>query len=117
MLCLAPRAVAEQTEVATTLADQIVAGQDLYSVNCVECHGEDGKVTEITGVEGLEGKVISPIAGHDVLYTLNDAAMAEIVAYGRPDAGMTPFGRAYNPEGTVEERDRLPGDVHALHLG
>lgn len=99
VLCLAPQAVAEQTEVATTLADQIVAGQDLYSVNCVECHGEDGKVTEITGVEGLEGKVISPIAGHDVLYTLNDAALAEIVAYGRPDAGMTPFGRAYNPEG------------------
>ena len=84
---------------ATTLADQIVAGQDLYSINCVECHGDDGKVTEITGVEGLEGKVISAINGRDVLYTLNDAAMAEVIAYGRPDAGMTPFGRAYNPEG------------------
>lgn len=99
VLSLAPKAVAEETEVATTLPDQIVAGQDLYSINCVECHGEDGKVSEITGVEGLEGKVISPISGHDVLYTLNDAAMAEVIAYGRPDAGMTPFGRAYNPEG------------------
>jgi len=99
VLCLAPRAVAEQTEVATVLADQIVAGQDLYSIHCVECHGDDGKVTEITGVEGLEGKVISAISGRDVLYTLNDAAMAEVIAYGRPDAGMTPFGRAYNPEG------------------
>ena len=25
--------------------------------------------------------------------------MEEVIAYGRPDAGMTPFGRAYNPEG------------------
>jgi mono/diheme cytochrome c family protein len=99
VLCLAPKAIAAQTEVATTLADQIVAGQDLYSIHCVECHGEDGKVTEITGVEGLEGKVISAISGRDVLYTLNDGAMAEVVGYGRPDAGMTPFGRAYNPEG------------------
>ena len=99
VLCLAPKATAEQTKAATTLTDQIVAGQDLYSINCVECHGEDGKVTEITGVVGLEGKLISAISGHDVLYTLNDAAIAEVIAYGRPDAGMTPFGRAYNTEG------------------
>jgi mono/diheme cytochrome c family protein len=89
----------EEVEVASTLVDQILAGQDLYSVNCVECHGDDGKVDVITGVEGLEGKEISPINGHDVLYTLNDAALAEVIAYGRPDAGMNPFGKAYNSEG------------------
>ena len=89
----------EEAEVASTLVNQILAGQDLYSVHCVECHGEDGKVDVITGVEGLEGKEISPINGHDVLYTLNDAALAEVIAYGRPDAGMNPFGKAYNPEG------------------
>jgi len=88
-----------EAEVATTLVDQIFAGQDLYSIHCVECHGDDGKVEKIEGVEGLEGKVISPINGHDVLYTLNDAALAEVIAYGRPDAGMNPFGKAYNPEG------------------
>jgi mono/diheme cytochrome c family protein len=88
-----------ETEVASTLVDQILAGQDLYSVHCVECHGDDGKVDVITGVEGLEGKEISPINGHDVLYTLNDAALAEVVAYGRPEAGMNPFGKAYNSEG------------------
>ena len=99
VLAMAPKAEAEETVVATTLPDQIVAGQDLYSVNCTECHGDDGKVTKIEGVEGLEGKEISPINGHDVLYTLDDASLAEVILYGRPDAGMNPFGKAYNPEG------------------
>lgn len=100
VLAMAPKAAAtEETPVATTLTDRIMAGQDLYSVNCTECHGEDGKVTEITGVQGLEGKVISPINGHDVLYTLDDASLAEVILYGRPDAGMTPFGKSYNAEG------------------
>ncbi|PKN95152.1 MAG: hypothetical protein CVU44_00260 [Chloroflexi bacterium HGW-Chloroflexi-6] len=89
----------EIVEVPTGLAEQISAGQDLYSIHCVECHGDDGKVEEITGVEGLEGKKISIINSKDVLYTVNDASMAEIIAYGRPDSGMNPFGKAYNPEG------------------
>jgi len=99
VLCLAPATSVEAAEVATTLPDQIVAGEEVYAINCVECHGDSGQVTEITGVEGLEGKIISPINGRDILYTLNDAALAEVIAYGRPDAGMNPFGKAYNPEG------------------
>jgi hypothetical protein len=74
----------------------------------VECHGDDGKVTTIEGVEGLEGTIVMPINSHDVLYTLNDASLAEVTAYGRPDAGMNPFGKAYNPEGmTKSEIDYL----------
>ena len=99
VLVVAPKPAVQEVVVANTLADQILAGQDLYAVHCVECHGDDGKVTKITGVKGLEGKVISPINGKDVLYTLNDAALAEVIAYGRPDAGMNPFGKAYNAEG------------------
>jgi mono/diheme cytochrome c family protein len=56
-------------------------------------------VTKIEGVKGLEGKEIPPINGKDILYTLNDASIAEVIAYGRPDAGMNPFGKTYNPEG------------------
>ena len=95
----APPVETTEAEVATTLVDQIFAGQDLYSLHCVECHGDDGKVTVIEGVEGLDGKEVSPINSHDVLYTVNDASMAEIIAYGRPDSGMNPFGKMYNPEG------------------
>ena len=97
----------EETAVASTLVDQIFAGQDLYSANCTECHGDDGKVEKIEGVKGLEGKEISPIDGHDVLYTLNDAALAEVIAYGRPNAGMTPFGKAYGGELSKSEIDHI----------
>lgn len=99
---VAPPAAKTEETVANTLIEQISAGQDLYSVHCVECHGDDGKVTVIEGVEGLEGKEISPINGRDMLYTLNDAAIAEVINYGRPDAGMNPFGKAYNPEGLTK---------------
>ena len=98
ILALHPKPATEETEVATTLVDQIVAGQDLYSVNCTECHGDDGSVAKIEGVEGLEGKELTPINSRDVLYTITDSAMYEVIAYGRPNAGMTPFGKAYGGE-------------------
>ncbi len=41
--------------IAGTIPEQILAGQDLYSVNCTECHGPEGEGGEIKGVEGLEG--------------------------------------------------------------
>mgnify|MGYP006284924003 CR=1 FL=1 len=88
-----------ETAMAGSLVEQIQAGQDLYAVNCVECHGDDGKVTVISGVKGLEGKAIPAINSKDVLYTLNDASMAEVIAFGRPSGGMNPFGKAYNSQG------------------
>jgi mono/diheme cytochrome c family protein len=107
VLLIAPPATQEATEVATNLTEQVTAGQDLYSINCVECHGDDGSVTTIEGVEGLEGKQISAINSTDVLYTLDDASMAEIIARGRPDAGMTPFGKAYGGELSTSEMDYI----------
>jgi len=48
------------------------------------------------------------INSKDVLYTVNDASLVEIIAYGRPDSGMPPLGKAYNPEGlTRSEIDYL----------
>lgn len=100
-----PRPEAE--EVASTLVDQILVGQDLYSVNCMECHGDDGSVAIIEGVEGLEGEKITPINSTDVLYTITDSAMYEVIAYGRPNAGMPPSGKTYGGELSRSEIDHM----------
>jgi mono/diheme cytochrome c family protein len=97
----------EESEVASTLVEQILAGQDLYSLQCVECHGDDGSVAVIEGVEGLEGEEITPINSRDVLYTITDSAMYEVIAYGRPNAGMTPFGKTYGGELSRSEIDHI----------
>lgn len=107
VLALHPKPVVDEIEVATTLVDQIFAGQDLYSIHCTECHGDDGSVAEIKGVEGLEGEKITPINSRDILYTVTDSAMYEVIAYGRPNAGMTPFGKAYGGELTRSEIDYI----------
>jgi mono/diheme cytochrome c family protein len=101
----APAAVAE--EIPVTLVDRIVAGQDLYSLHCVECHGDDGSVAIIEGVEGLEGRQITPINARDVLYTLTDSAMVEVISYGRPNYGMNPFGLAHGGELTRNQIDHM----------
>jgi hypothetical protein len=64
-------------------------------------------VAVIEGVEGLEGEKITPINSHDVLYTITDSAMYEVIAYGRPNAGMTPFGKAYGGELSRSEIDYI----------
>ena len=102
-----PQPPAQAATVATSLVDQIMAGQDLYSANCTSCHGDDGKVTKITGVQGLEGKLIPAIHSTDILYTLDDAALAQVVAYGRPEAGMTPFGKAYGGQLSTSDIDNI----------
>ena len=107
VLALAPQKAAEETEVATTLPDQIIAGQGLYSIHCTECHGDDGAIAVIEGVEGLEGEKITPINSRDVLYTITDASMIELIAYGRPNAGMPPFGKTYGGELTRSEIDYI----------
>ena len=107
VLFLAPEKEAEETVVATTLTDQITAGQDLYSIHCTECHGDDGSIAIIEGVEGLEGEKITPINSRDVLYTITDASMIELIAYGRPNAGMPPFGKTYGGELSKSEIDYI----------
>jgi hypothetical protein len=42
-----------------------------------------------------------------VLYTITDSAMYEVIAYGRPNAGMTPFGKTYGGELSRSEIDHI----------
>jgi mono/diheme cytochrome c family protein len=107
ILQMFPQPPVQTAEVATTLPEQIMAGQDLYSANCSSCHGDDGSVTKIEGVQGLEGKLIPAIHSTDVLYTLDDAALAQVIAYGRPEAGMTPFGKTYGGQLSASDIDNI----------
>ncbi len=99
VLAVWPAPAAAEVEVAGTLPEQISAGQDLYSIHCTECHGEDGKVTEVQGVsETLDGTIMSPINSQDVMYTFTDDTLANIITYGQANLGMPPFSKAFGGE-------------------
>jgi len=97
----------ESGTIATTITEQIVAGEELYAFYCVECHGAEGEGGEIVGVEGLEGVVVKPINSQDEMYTRSDKSLYNIIDYGQPSLGMTPFGRGYGGE-------LGPGDMEAI---
>ena len=83
---------------ATSITDVIVAGQDLYSIQCVECHGAEGEGGEIVGVEGLEGVIVAPMNAPDFIYTRTDRTIFNVIEYGQQDLGMPPFGLASGGE-------------------
>lgn len=97
----------ESGTVAATLSEMILAGQDLYAVQCVECHGADGEGGEIKGVEGLEGVILNPINSRDIMYTRTDETLYNVIAYGQQELGMPPFAKAYGGE-------LSPGDIEAI---
>lgn len=92
-----------ESAMATTLSEKIALGQDLYSVNCVECHGPDGEGGEIIGVAGLEGTVVKAIHSEDEMYTNTDETLYNIIDYGQPNLKMNPFGKGYGGELTRDQ--------------
>jgi mono/diheme cytochrome c family protein len=129
MVLAVPPEATEEVALAATLPEQILLGQDLYGVHCVECHGAEGEGGEIIGVEGMEGVVVKAINSQDEMYTRTDETLFGIIAYGQPNLGMPPFGRAYGGElGTSEidyivnfmrytwdDRAELPAEVAAAN--
>lgn len=97
----------EEVALATTITDKIILGQDLYSIQCVECHGAEGEGGEIIGVEGLEGVILKPVSSQDEMYTRTDDTFFAIIDYGQPDLGMPPFGLGYGGELTRGEIDAI----------
>jgi len=96
VLALAPPAASgTEVQVANTIADKMTLGQDLYSINCVECHGPDGEGGVIQGVAGLDGFNMKAIHSQDEMYTRDDQSLADIISYGQPNLGMQPFGSTY----------------------
>ncbi len=104
-----PAAPGTEVQLANTLTERILLGQDLYSINCVECHGADGEGGEVIGVEGFEGVVLNPINTKDIMYTFTDETLANIIAYGQQEKehAMPPFGRAYGGELSPSDIDYI----------
>lgn len=102
-----PTEASAEVTLANSLPEQILLGQDLYGVHCVECHGADGEGGEIIGVEGMEGVIVKAINSQDEMYTRTDDTLFEIISYGQPNLGMTPFGRAYGGELSTSEIDYI----------
>ncbi len=95
VLATTPPVKQVEAAVSGDLLQQIAQGQDLYSINCTQCHGPDGEGGVIQGVAGLEGYNMKAIHSQDEMYTRSDDTLASIIAYGQPNLGMQPFGKAY----------------------
>lgn len=88
----------EEGTAAYTIPEKMIAGQELYAIYCVECHGPDGEGGVIAGVEGLEGVELKSISSRDEMYTRSDETLEAVVEYGQQDLGMPPYGLAYGGE-------------------
>ena len=97
----------EEGTAANTIPEQIVVGQELYSLYCVECHGPDGEGGVISGVEGLEGVELKSISSRDEMYTRSDETLEAIIDYGQQDLGMPPYGLTYGGELKKSEIEAL----------
>ena len=97
----------EEFSAVSSVTGKIVEGQDLYSIQCVECHGSEGEGGEITTVEGLEGVIVAPLNAPDFIYTRTDQTIANVIEYGQQDLGMQPFGLAYGGEFKKNEIDAI----------
>ena len=97
----------ETVHIASSIGEKMSLGQDIYSIQCVECHGPDGEGGIVAGVEGLDGTFIKSISSSDEMYTRNDGSLYDIIAYGQPSLGMTPFGGAYGGELSPSEMEYI----------
>jgi mono/diheme cytochrome c family protein len=95
------------TALAGSLTEEILIGQDLYSINCTECHGPDGEGGIIEGVEGLEGVELKSISSIDEMWTRTDDTLFQVTSFGQQDLGMPPFGLAYGGELKKVELDAI----------
>jgi len=97
----------EEVALAGSIAEQVIQGQDLYSIYCVECHQPDGEGGEVVGVEGLEGVILKPINSQDEMWTRTDETLFNVIDYGQQDLGMPPNGLGYGGELPRNEIEKI----------
>lgn len=82
----------------------LVAGQDLFTENCADCHGELG---EGGHNPARPDDIIAPISTGEYLRTRDDLTLRNIIAQGQPNFGMSPFGSAFGGPLDDDEIDAL----------
>ena len=82
----------------------LVAGQDLYTENCADCHGGLG---EGGHNPARPDDIIAPISTGEYLKTRDDFTLRNIIAQGQPNFGMSPFGSAFGGPLDDDEIDAL----------
>lgn len=97
----------EEVALAGSIAEQVIQGQDLYSIYCTECHQAEGEGGEIVGVEGLEGVIVKSISSVDEMWTRTDETFFNIIDFGQQDLGMPPNGLGYGGELQRSEIEKI----------
>ena len=64
-------------------------GATLFAQNCSPCHGQFG---EGGPNPARAGDIILPISSAEYLKTRDDTTLRNIISFGQPDSGMSPFG-------------------------
>jgi mono/diheme cytochrome c family protein len=86
--------------IAAAEGTSVEIGQEIYSQNCVLCHGEFG---EGGPNPSRAGDIIFPISTAEYLKTRDDSTILSIIAQGQPNYGMSPFGSAFG--GPLDDED------------
>jgi len=79
-------------------------GETLFAENCSSCHGAFGQGGPNPAITG---DIILPISSADYLKTRDDATLRNIISFGQPDYGMSPFGDANGGPLNDEQLDAL----------
>lgn len=86
-----------------TVGSVSVGGQ-LFQDNCAICHGPFG---EGGSNPGQPGDIIAPISSSEYLRARDNISLKQIVSYGQPNFGMSPFGQANGGALTDEQIDAI----------
>ncbi|CAG1016413.1 Cbb3-type cytochrome c oxidase subunit CcoP [Anaerolineales bacterium] len=85
------------------LGPATVGGQ-LFQDNCSVCHGPFGE----GGANASQpGDIIAPISSSEYLRVRNNTALKQIIAYGQPNFGMSPFAQSNGGNLSDEQIDAI----------
>lgn len=81
-------------------AGVVSVGGQLYQDNCSICHGPFG---EGGANPGQPGDIIAPISSSEYLRARDNVSLMQIISYGQPNFGMSPFAQTNGGSLTNEQ--------------